>query len=83
MAPHRGWAQEGLEAFFSSALSMMPDFIYQGFAKVGAHIMGSSQKQDLIQLDAIVHKPTGYASSPSLPGTINSPWWTDFSHLIY
>lgn len=41
------------------------------------------QLQLLAQAEAVVHKPLGFASSPSLPGTINSPWWTDFAHLIY
>jgi heme/copper-type cytochrome/quinol oxidase subunit 2 len=37
----------------------------------------------LRQLEATTHKPSGYATSPSLPGTINSPWWTDYAHLVY
>jgi hypothetical protein len=41
------------------------------------------QLQLLAQAEAVVHKPLGFASSPSLPGAINSPWWTDFAHLIY
>lgn len=37
----------------------------------------------LAQARATMHRPLGFASSPSLPGTISSPWWTDFAHLIY
>lgn len=37
----------------------------------------------LAQTEAIVHKPVGFSSSPSLPGVINAPWWTDFAHLVY
>jgi hypothetical protein len=37
----------------------------------------------LAQAEGVTHRPVSYASSPSLPGTINAPWWTDFAHLVY
>ena len=37
----------------------------------------------LAQQEATTHRPVSYTASPSLPGTLNAPWWTDFAHLIY
>ena len=37
----------------------------------------------LAQQEATTHRPVSYTSSPSLPGTLNAPWWTDFAHLVY
>ena len=37
----------------------------------------------LAQHEATTHRPVSYVSSPSLPGTLNAPWWTDFAHLVY
>ena len=37
----------------------------------------------LAQAEGATHRPVSYASSPSLPGALNAPWWTDFAHLVY
>lgn len=37
----------------------------------------------LAQSEGTTHRPVSYTSSPSLPGTLNAPWWTDFAHLVY
>jgi len=71
------------DSFWISILSKIPSFFYRGSTNSLVEGGETSPRDLLAQLQAIVHKPLGFATSPSLPGTINSPWWTDFSHLIY
>lgn len=72
-----------LEALASTLVSLLPKFSYRGSTTPAYVPHGASQQQLLAQAEATTHKPLGFASTPSLPGTINSPWWTDFAHLIY
>ncbi len=66
-------------AFVSAALPRL------GRAAKGGSFTAEETPQGLVlaQAEALVHRPLGFASSPSTPGTISSPWWTDFAHLIY
>ena len=63
-----------VEALASSVTSILPKFIYTSSLSQSPSRSGASQKRLLAQAEAIVHKPLGFASSPSLPGTISSPW---------
>lgn len=49
-------------------------FTYMGSTGKSSDYRETPGAQLLAQLQAIVHKPLGFATSPSLPGTINSPW---------
>lgn len=77
------WDSSDMEALASTIVSLLPRFIYKGSANSGLGRTETPQRQLLAQAEATVHRPTGFASSPSLPGTISSPWWTDFAHLVY
>ena len=72
-----------LEGAFRPAFEVISRFFYMGSTGKSSTYRETPGGQLLAHLQAIVHKPLGFASSPSLPGTINSPWWTDFAHLIY
>lgn len=62
---------------------MLPKFLYSGSSGRQPSRLETPQRELLAQAEAVVHKPLGFSSSPSTPGTISSPWWTDFAHLIY
>lgn len=62
------------EAFFTSLFSMLPEFTYKGAPSSSFDHGENPYRRLLAQLEAVMHKPVGYASSPSLPGAINSPW---------
>lgn len=52
-------------------------------ARAAAGQPGGLPEPLLAQHEAVTHRPVSYTSSPSLPGTLNAPWWTDFAHLVY
>jgi hypothetical protein len=78
-----GWSEANVEALASFVASFLPKFARSGLSGSASGRAGTGQSELLAQTEATMHRPTGFASSPSLPGTISSPWWTDFSHLIY
>lgn len=77
------WEGIDTESVASAAAALVSKFAYVGSSGGTPGGGETAQAYILAQLEAITHKPAGYASSPSVPGTISSPWWTDFSHLIY
>ncbi len=83
LRPSKEWDSADVEALAAYAVSLLPKFMYTSSPRSAFDRIETPQLQLLAQAEAIVHKPLGFASSPSLPGTINSPWWTDFAHLIY
>jgi len=70
-----------MEALAAAVTALLPKFLYP--TEAGAVESRTPHQLLLAQLEAVAHKPLSFASSPSLPGTISSPWWTDYAHLIY
>jgi hypothetical protein len=84
--PGLGAPKGGAEALASYVGSLPPRlsrFIYSASPFAPSAGPETPQRSLLAQARATMHRPLGFASSPSLPGTISSPWWTDFAHLIY
>lgn len=79
----KGWDSADVEALASTVFSLLPRLAYSGPTSATSGRVETPQRQLLAQAEAVAHRPLGFASSPSLPGTISSPWWTDFAHLIY
>lgn len=70
-------------ASFGSTLGALAPRLGAG-AGVGVEAQPASPDVVLLaQSEGTTHRPVSYASSPSLPGTLNAPWWTDFAHLVY
>jgi hypothetical protein len=74
LSPTKEWDGADVEALASYAVSLLPKFMYTSSPNPTFDRVETPQLQLLAQAEAVVHKPLGFASSPSLPGTINSPW---------
>jgi hypothetical protein len=60
-----------MEAWGAALGSMVPRY---GTPKLEAAHRYEAEAALLAQHEASSHRPVGYASSPSLPGTLNTPW---------
>jgi len=62
-----------MEQLAGTIMSALPRFLHAKGAGATAPFNETPQSLLLAQAEAIVHKPIGFASSPSLPGTVASP----------
>ena len=63
-----------MEILASTLAAVLPKFKYTTLGSSAFDHSDTPQEALLAQAEAVVHKPLSFASSPSLPGTISSPW---------
>lgn len=62
-----------MEHLASSIIAALPRFVYTRSTGSTFTFNETPQATLLAQAEAVTHRPLGFASSPSLPGTIASP----------